>query len=202
MRLLFPNPWGFAPPESRAVEEMRARFGFSQAYADFLLTQNGVLFDEVDIGVDRYLAPSDAAPDERPDIRALYGLDSGSEHYELRDGLDDWMFLSWLFPIGADYGGNVYVEVLHGSRQGFVASLDHEMFLGNASLEDYLDDAGLDDFFDFGADVQSDFLTSPDTGLAWLHATNFKEFTDSCLHVSKGRGGFVVDSAGAREVVE
>jgi len=199
MKLLFPNPWGFARAAQSEIEKLRKEHGFSQAYADFLCGQNGVAFDKVKTDDKEYFAPSDADSDGNAEIRRLYGLDSGEKYCELRDAIKDWMFLPWFFPVGVDYGGNVFVEILHGKSRGFVASLDHEYFLGSSSLEEFLEDFKIEKFFEKSQDEQCDLLTSEKIGLAWMHATSFAEFTGSCLHINEDGFGFVVDAATVKE---
>lgn len=46
MKVLFPNPFGRRPAPEQAIRALQHRIGFSDAYADFLQTQNGFVVDE------------------------------------------------------------------------------------------------------------------------------------------------------------
>jgi hypothetical protein len=41
IKIKFPNPYGRSVPTKESVSEMQKRYGFSDAYANFLLVQNG-----------------------------------------------------------------------------------------------------------------------------------------------------------------
>lgn len=41
MQVLFPNPFGSTPATAQEIQALQAHIGFSDAYADFLRTQNG-----------------------------------------------------------------------------------------------------------------------------------------------------------------
>src|SRR5256885_7219377 len=53
MQVRFPNPFGLALPDAQAVREYQAAQGFSDAYAQFLITQNGLDFDRLEAAPDR-----------------------------------------------------------------------------------------------------------------------------------------------------
>ena len=200
MKILIPNPFGFPRPSREAIAGLRRDYGGSEAYAAFLAVQNGLEVDRLAMSGarDAYLSEIEGDSDEgRPDLRVLYGLDSGRPYHELRKALSDWLFTPYFLPIGEGYGGNVYVEILKGEHHGSIASLNHEYYLGG-NLDDFLAAAKLDGFAAADDDARADMLSSERVGLAWRHAPSLTVFLDSCLRFADGRG-YVVDAlAGER----
>jgi hypothetical protein len=66
MQVLFPNPWAPPAPESE-IRALQAHIGFSDAYADFLRTQNGYSLYKMELSGDcaAYVQPSDAVSENR-----------------------------------------------------------------------------------------------------------------------------------------
>src|SRR2546427_9030906 len=71
MQVRFPNPFGLALPDAQAVREYQAAQGFSDAYAQFLITQNGLDFDRLEAAPDRedYLQADDETGDNHAWLR-------------------------------------------------------------------------------------------------------------------------------------
>jgi hypothetical protein len=197
MQIIFPNPYGYKLPKEYRVRVLQKQYQFSDAYADFLLTQNGFLFDSLVECPDRakFIVPSAHDPEHYSDLRVLYGFDSGDEYYDLEDCIESLsIFQTAFFPIGSGYGGNDYVEVLHGKFKGYIGSLDHEMYAGNSGIDDFLEDMGLEGFPDMTRDEQTDALADPELGLLWLHASSMTEFVQDCIYCDDGFRGFARDA--------
>ncbi len=195
MRIRFPNPYGYARISEARAKELQACYGFSDAYRKFLVTQNGLLLDALECANGDYLARDDAHAQGCSDLRVLYGLDSDDEEYELEDHLDDAeIFGGCFFPIGEGYGGNTYVEVLRGSRRGWIASLDRGMYVSCEDLQSFVEEMELEGFDEASPDERADLLTDPEFGLAWFHATSMTEFVERCVHCDTHLRGFVRDA--------
>lgn len=199
MKIRFPNPYGyFPPPAAEAVTTLQSQSGFSEDYAEFLRTQNGLSFDRLGAAGDaasRYLHGQPDAP-AYPDLRVLYGYQCGDPHYELGDRLNPEgnMFHRVLLAVGEGYDGNLYVEVLAGQHKGCIASLDHELHAASDSLQDFCDEMELGDPDALSAAALADRLMDEDLGLAWKHADSFDQFLCECVHLDTEGGGFVRDA--------
>jgi hypothetical protein len=201
MQILFPNPAGYKLPTKARVLAYQKEQGFSDQYADFLITQNGFSFKPYDENSDvlaeyaKYSAQSDNNSEGHSDLSVLYGFESGDEYYDLADnqkGLD--IFKGVFFPIGVGYGGNDYVEVLAGKYKGYIGSLDHDMYAGSEDLDEFIDNMELEGYQDAPPDEQANMLADPDLGLMWFHATSMKEFAAKCVHYDENGTGFARDA--------
>ena len=195
MQVLFPNIFGHGLPEEEEVLDLQEQYGFSQDYAEFLFRQNGFSFDRLADSpeADECLVPGEDDGEGNADLRHLNGLNSDSPFDDLQAVLDDCMFRELLFPIGVGYGGNLYVEVLGGQYQGFIASLDHDMYASSASLEEFFDEFELD-AQGLSRDEMIDALCDPELGLAWFHARSFRQFISECVFCDEALNGFALDS--------
>ena len=76
-KILFPNPYGYKLPNESEVRALQKQYGFSEEYADFLLTQNGFNANPFG-GCDdaEHLIPSEShwLMDIHTDLIYLYGL--------------------------------------------------------------------------------------------------------------------------------
>ncbi|MGY0505247.1 hypothetical protein [Luteimonas sp. e5] len=198
MKIRFPNPYGYPLPPAGEVVELQAEFEFSDAYADFLKTQNGLLFDHLDAAGDAASAYLHGTPTEPgyPDVRVLFGFRSRDPHYELADRLCSTrnLFHGVFLPIGEGYDGAMYVEVLAGRQRGCIASLDHEMHAGANSLADFCKAMELGDPAAMSTDALADALMDDALGLAWVHADDFASFLGECLHLDSSGCGRVIDA--------
>lgn len=201
MQIIFPNPDGYKLPTKASVLAYQKLQGFSDDYANFLITQNGFSFKSYDEDTDvrtayaEYSSESDNNSETHSDLSVLYGFDSGDEYYDLADnqeGLD--IFKGVFFPIGVGYGGNDYVEVLAGKYKGYIGSLDHDMYAGSDDLDEFIDNMELDGYRDAALDEQANMLADPDLGLMWFHATSMKEFAADCVHYDVNGNGFARDA--------
>jgi hypothetical protein len=201
MQILFPNPDGYKLPAKERVLAYQKQYGFSDQYADFLLTQNGFSFKTYDEDTDvcaayaKYSAESDNDSEGHSDLSVLYGFDSGDEYYDLEDnqqGLE--IFKGVFFPIGVGYGGNDYVEVLAGKYKGYIGSLDHDLYAGSEDLDEFIENMELEGYQDAQQDEQANMLADPDLGLMWFHATSMKEFAAKCVHYDETGWGFARDA--------
>ena len=195
MQVLFPNIFGHGLPEEEEVLDLQEQYGFSQDYAEFLFRQNGFSFDRLADSpeADECLVPGEDDSEGNADLRHLNGLNSDSPFDDLQAVLEDSMFRELLFPLGVGYGGNLFVEVLAGQYQGFIASLDHEMYASCASLEEFFDEFDLDALC-LDRDEMTDALCDPKLGLAWFHARSFRQFISECVFCDEALNGFVLDS--------
>ncbi len=202
MQILFPNAFGQTLPQEDEVLDLQERHGFSDEYAEFLFRQNGFSFDALadSSEAEDCLADGEDDSEGASDLRLLFGLGSDTPFDDLNTQVEEFMFRGLFFPIGVGYGGNPYVEVLTGKYQGFIASLDHELFAGNVSFEEFLDE------FDIDAGLERedmvDALCAPDLGLAWFHARNVQQFLSECIFCDEALTGFVMDADDLPEELE
>ncbi|WP_052014139.1 hypothetical protein [uncultured Delftia sp.] len=201
MQVRFPNPFGLALPDAQAVREYQAAQGFSDAYAQFLITQNGLDFDRLEAAPDRedYLQADDETGDNHAWLRTLHHFRAGSEHYDVEDHQRENLFAAHFMVIGHDPGGNPFVEVLHGAFKGRIGSLDHELFAGCEDLEQFLEEMELNGFAAASVDEQTDMLCDEDQGLIWFHASSMDSFLQQCVFCDEDGSGFVVDEPGLDE---
>lgn len=193
MQILFPNAFGQALPQEDEVLDLQEHHGFSDEYAEFLFRQNGFSFDTLADSSEAEDCLADGEDDGQgnPDLHLLFGLGSDAPFDDLRTQVADFIFRGLFFPIGQSYGGNVYVEVLAGKYQGFICSLDHEMFAGN-TLEEYLEESEIDPGQD--RDDLVDALCAKELDLAWFHARNVQQFLSECIFCDEALTGFVMDA--------
>ncbi len=197
MKVLFPNPYGFALPDEPSVRALQRKHGFSDGYAMFLLTQNGLEIDRLadDDRRSRYLvATGEEPPEQSSDLRALYGLKSGSRYYELTDQFENFIFIEQFFPIGVSYGGDEYVEILAGKSKGRIVSLDHEYYASSRTLADFVQTFQLKGFFEADNDRRCDMLMNDGVGVAWVHAPSIAEFLDGGVRCGEDSSGYVRDA--------
>ena len=206
MQIIFPNPDGFKLPTNASVLAYQKQQGFSDQYADFLITQNGFSFKPYDENIDvcleytKYSAESDNNAEGNSDLSVLYGFESGDEYYDLEDNQQDFeIFKGVFFLIGIGYGGNAYVEVLAGKYKGYIGSLDHDMYAGYY-LNEFIDNMELEGYQDAPLDEQTNMLADPDLGLMWFHATSMKEFAAQCVHYDETGWGFARDADSVAEL--
>ncbi|ARU05250.1 hypothetical protein CCO03_11680 [Comamonas serinivorans] len=195
MQILFPNSFGHPLPQEDEVLDLQEQYGFSQDYAEFLFRQNGFSFDRLADASDpdECLAVGEDDAEGNADLRHLYALGAEAPFDDLNAQLEDFIFREVLFPIGAGYGGQVFVEVLAGKYQGFIASLDHELYASNTSLEEYLEEAELEGSEE-DRDALADALCDPESGLAWFHARSLRQFLSECVFCDESLTGFVMDA--------
>lgn len=201
MQVRFPNPFGLALPDAQAVREYQAAQGFSDAYAQFLITQNGLDFDRLEAAPDRevYLLADDETGDNHAWLRTLHHFRAGSEHCDVEDHQRENLFAANFMVIGHDPGGNPFVEVLHGAFKGRIGSLDHELFAGCEDLEQFLEEMELNGLAAASVDEQTDMLCDEDQGLIWFHARSLDSFLQQCVFCDEDGSGFVVDEPGLEE---
>jgi hypothetical protein len=201
MQVRFPNPFGLALPDAQAVREYQAAQGFSDAYAQFLITQNGLDFDRLEAAPDRddYLLVDDASDGNHAYLRNLHHFRADSEHFDVEEHQRENLFAAHFMVIGHDPGGNPFVEVLHGAFKGRIGSLDHDLFAGCEDLEQFLEEMERDGFADADVAVQADMLCDEDLGLIWFHATSLDSFVQQCVFCDEEYSGYVVDEPGLEE---
>lgn len=195
----FPNAFGLTLPQRADAVAAQQRYGFSDALRDFLLTQNGFDF-EAEANPTPAQAPDwpprpDADPDGCAELRYLYGLNAAAEYLDLDSNAQGHALFAGVFmPMGVDYGGNLIVEVLAGSRKGWIGSLDHEMFASSDDLDDLAEQLELDCAGDSSPDEKAEALCDDDLGLVWWHASSLTQFLAQCVYLDDSGSGFVVDA--------
>lgn len=196
MKIVFPNPYGYKLPEKNRITSLQKSCSFSDEYATFLRTQNGFSFAtlEEDLNHKQYLVESKDVTEGHADLRVLYGLDSGDQYYDLQENMDSFIFKEIFLPIGVDYGGNELVEILVGQFKGYIASLDHEMYGGNSSIEEFVEEFELDEFHAMSTDDRADLLMDEKIGLIWLFAPSIKDFIELSMYCDDDFRGFIIES--------
>ena len=195
MKISFPNPYGYKLPSKDRVASIQKDYKFSDDYASFLLSQNGFLVSslEEDIRKNDYLSESEEDSEGKPGFRVLYGLNSNDKYYDLEDNLQSFIFKDYFFPIGSDYGGNDFVEILAGKFKGYIASLDHELYAAFDSLEEFIEEFKLENFDELPKGEKTDMLSSDNIGIAWIVAPSMQIFTENCIHCDSEFCGYVLD---------
>ncbi|QXZ10347.1 SMI1/KNR4 family protein [Comamonas sp. Y33R10-2] len=201
MQILFPNPFGRPPAPEKDIHALQAHIGFSDAYADFLRTQNGfsVMAMEETPDVSPYVRCGDVQNDTHANLRVLNSFAAQDPYYDLESLQAESLLADWFLEIGSDPGGNPFVEVLHGQHQGKIASLDHDLFAAAQDLPEFLADMELTHIAALSLSEQADALCDASLGLAWFHAKDMRSFVAQCIHCSGSDGdfwGFVVDEPG------
>lgn len=198
MQILFPNPFGGPIAPENDIRALQAHIGFSDAYADFLRTQNGYSLYKMELSGDfaAYVQPSDAASENRANFRALHSFAAQDPHYDLESDQAEFLLADWFLSIGCDPAGNPFVEVLHGQHKGKIGSLDHDLFLGAEDLAGFFSDMELEHIAALSLAEQADALCDAELGLIWFHARDMKTFTAHCIHFEDDFWGFMVDEPG------
>ena len=203
MQVLFPNPFGAAPAPEKDIQALQAHIGFSDAYADFLRTQNGFSLWTMENAADiqPYAQPSPLQSEEKyANFRALNSFAAQDPHYDPHYDLEaeqaDFLLADWFLNIGSDPAGNPFVEVLHGQHKGKIGSLDHDLFAGAEDLPEFLENMALSHIAPLSLAEQADALCDPEQGLIWFHARDMRAFTTHCLYCDDSFWGFVVDEPG------
>lgn len=201
-KLNFPNNLGYRLPEPESVRELQRNAGFSNAYAHYLLTQNGADLDLLDDynGTHPSLVPSDTE-ETGPYLRTLYGLDTGETYYDLRDCYNPGDLLApYFFPIGEDKGGSPFVEILHGRYQGHIASLDYDMYIGCGNPQELATQMEIENFGLLSLAEQTNALCDPKIGLAWFHASTIDEFLNDCIYYDNHLNCRVLDAPSVENI--
>ena len=198
MQVSFPNAFGGALPSAGEVRALQSQHGFSDGYAAFLLQQNGFntnRLDEEPEAAKACLSEGGGDPSGCSDLAWLFQLNADADYLDLAPELAANLFDGVCFPLGASCGGNPYVEVLAGRWQGFIVSLDHELFASSESLQAFADnmDMGLA-VSALTRDELADALCDPALGLAWFHASDIEQFLRECVCCDEQRGCFVRDA--------
>ena len=201
MQVLFPNPFGSTPASVQEIQALQAHIGFSDAYADFLRTQNGfsVMAMEEAQDVAPNVRPGEAHNDTHANLRVLNSYSAQDPYYDLESLQAENLLADWFLEIGSDPAGNPFVEVLHGQHQGKIASLDHDLFAAAQDLPEFLADMELSHIAALSLSEQADALCDASQGLAWFHAKSMRSFVTQCIHCTQADGdfwGFVVDEPG------
>ena len=198
LHITFPNPYGLHPASHAHIAALQQRIGFSDAYADFLRTQNGfsMLRMETAADRDRFLTASEHRwSEQHANFRDLHSFapDQDIEDVALLHG--QHVFARWFLEIGFDPAGNPFVEVLHGQHRGKIGSLDHDLFAGADSEGAFLSDIELPHIATWSVADQTDALCDANLGLVWMHARSMQSFVQR-LYCDAQFWGFVVDEAG------
>ena len=197
MQVMFPNPFGGGPlPSAQAVQDLQSQHGFSDALAQFYLRQNGFNSQAMDAdpeAAQAFLRGGEADPPGAADLARLFALNADKAHMDLGAALASNLFAGLCFPIGKSFGGDLYVEILCGRYQGFIASLDHELYLGIPSLDEVLDELVLD-VQGMSRDQVMDTLCDPDSDLVWFHARDMQQFLNDCVFWDENGNCFVRDA--------
>ena len=199
MQILFPNPFGAPAAAEHDILALQAHIGFSDAYADFLRSQNGFSLWSMENATDipPYVKPSPLQSEERyASFRALHSFAAQDPHYDLESEQAEFLLANWFLNIGCDPAGNPFVEVLHGQHKGKIASLDHDLFAGAEDLQEFLANMELEHIAALSLAEQADALCDESTGLAWFHARDVRSFTAHCIYCDDSFWGFIVDEPG------
>lgn len=120
MQVLFPNPFGQPAASAQEVAALQAHIGFSDAYAQFLITQNGFSMYALEQASDHasYLQHSTAiASESHANFADLFSFGAQQHQEDLKTVQSEFLLARWFVAIGHDQGGNPFVEVLHGRHK-------------------------------------------------------------------------------------
>jgi hypothetical protein len=200
MKIIFPNPYGFKLPTKERIENLLQKYQLSEDYSCFLLNQNGLLIDKIDDDENKlnFLKQPEVSEQNNiasSDIRCLYGIDADIEGYDFENNFESFIFSEYLLPIGIDCGGNEFVEIRGGRFKGYIASLDHEMYLSSESIDEFIEEFELTGFEDASFDEKVDMLCDQEMGVAWVIALSMNDFLEKCIHCDENFSGYVLDIA-------
>ena len=152
-------------PKPAEINALEAQTGhpLCEDHRRFLETRNGIDFawwngpewstsqsDDMDFFAELSRLQEKMAPGMGLLIEAshLFGAGNGHPYLSFPDNLGDFgfyhpEFLRFGLPVGDDAGGNLYVQILDGTRRGEVVFLDHEYHFGlldNSSPPQFVSD--------------------------------------------------------------
>jgi hypothetical protein len=189
-RLKLTPQLGFGEADASKVKELQNKYGFSEEYATFLETQNGfnsvIVDNESNVeNTDYVTKTNESVEDFYQDVAFLYGIGDNLEHYyDLEHEIEVNIFSKHFFIIGRDAGGNEFVEILHGKYKGYIGCIDHDMYAGNETLDEFIEDMDLEGFEEGSLKKQCNMLVDEDLGLMVLHAKNMNDFILNKLFVN------------------
>lgn len=189
-RIQFPNPYGYPLPCAERVRELQNSYGFSDEFAEYLLTQNGFSLRKMadDAECDSHFAETGihGTGDEGrfwQDIQLFSGVDAEDNHDNLVSAMQYNIFQGIFCPFGNDLGGNQFVEVLAGPWKGYIGCIDHEMYAGSDSLEQLANFLDLEGFLEMDLDQQAALLCDEESlGMMSFHAPSIKAFFAECIY--------------------
>lgn len=196
MNILFPNPFGWVLPSRTQVSALQEQYGFSEAYADFLLTQNGFSADKLwdSPKRDHYLSGEWLDSEHCTDLRFLFGIVPDQDHVDLASYLTlPSLFTELWFPIGIGYGGDEFAEILHGKYRGYIASFDHGIAAYCDTLAQFANEIAIPQHVIMDKAALCDLLCEPSRGFAWLHAPSLPALLQQSYHVDKMGRGFLTN---------
>lgn len=184
-KVTFPNPFGFPKSTKEEIQSLQEKYKFSDEYSVFLLDQNG-FNDLVFFNVD-YKNYTTNYTDEEPWqlFGCLYGLDAGSDYYDLQLAQEYNIFESIFFKIGTDPGGNEFVEVLQGDKKGWIGCIDHDLYITHDTLDSFMEEVEEETDYENLKQLSSEDLTelliSEDFGMINFHAKSMNKFLENCF---------------------
>ena len=184
-KVVFPNPFGFPKPEQTEVLILQETYHFSNEYAKFLYEQNG--FNDLVFFESNYNDFTTMFLGEEPWqlFGCLYGLNSTSDYYDLLEAQTYNIFEHIFFHIGTDPAGNSFVEILQGSKKGWIGCIDHDLYITHETLDSFLteleDETDFEALNKFSKAELADILVSEDLGFINFHAKSMNEFLANCF---------------------
>ena len=195
MKVIFPNPYGNSPASESQIASLKDAFGISEDYAQFLKEQNGFSFEKLEESEisKNYLTGEAESSEGKSDLRVLYSYGTEEPYYDVKEKIKEefYTFGGAFFPVGEGYGGNLYVEILHGDRKGYVASLDHELYASSGSFDEFLEEFEISRTTNL-SDLANK-LVDEELGLAWFHAATFNDFISQSVRADEDMAGFAED---------
>lgn len=203
MKVIFPNPAGYKLPTKASVLAYQKQQGFSDQYAEFLITQNGFSFNKLEKNTEnaKFISESSISHAVCFDVKRFFGYCIDQEKNDLVDFQENIdIFKGIFFIIGIGCGGDAFVEVLAGKYKGYIGSLDHGLYITCDSLDEFVDRMGLVGFQDASLTKQADIICDNDCGVIWLHAASIQEFVADCIHCDDEFNGFVRDADSVADI--
>lgn len=201
MKIISPNPYGFKLPTKERMANLDEKYQFSEQYKLFLLSQNGLLIDKIKNDENKFqflekVKISKSNHVASTDIACLYGVDADIEGYDFEKSYESFIFSEYLLPIGSDCGGNEIVEIRGGRFKGYIAILDHELYLSCDSIDEFIDEFDFEDFEDASFDEKVDMLCDQEMGVVFsIVAFGMKDFVEKCIHCDEQFSGYLLDIA-------
>ena len=183
LKIVFPNPLTdkYQKPTRNQIESLQKEFGFSADYALFLESFNGFYaddFSELKAYEDYLDANTSTSEGVHQELKVLYNFANDDAHYDVAKSQKDNIFKDIFFIIGEDPAGNEFVEVLAGNSKGYIGSIDHEMYLGSSSLQEFLEE------FEIEGETNEALANALCDGdfLIYKHAKSMKDFIENGIY--------------------
>ncbi len=196
----FPNNHGKKKADPEAVKKLQSEYHFSDQYAHFLLTQNGLNLDTpLSTQELKSNIPAKKVAESTFDLRYIYDFNVHSEFTDvIAVNKEENSFLPYFFYIGRGYDGSAYAEVCVGKEKGKIIFINGDVFIGDESPQEIADNLGIieEKYNNLTQEEMVTLILKPDLDVAYIVANSFDEFIhDALIYNLQNKTGEVVITA-------